>query len=148
MPLLNGEVGEVNEEVYSEVTFHAAYEPKRAVRTHRMKYIRRFDGRSTAVLPNCDDGLSKDVWLEFGWAERPIAEEQLYDLVFDPGERHNLVDDPNYVSALEDMRQRLQAWMKRTDDPLLDGPVPPARGAKYNDVDGLSPHESATVAPD
>ena len=31
--LVRGEVEEINEEVFAEVTFHAAYEPQRAVRT-------------------------------------------------------------------------------------------------------------------
>lgn len=63
MPLIRGETDEVNEAVFAEVTYHAAYEPQRAVRTRRWKYIRRFSDRRRPVLPNCDDGLSKDVWM-------------------------------------------------------------------------------------
>jgi hypothetical protein len=38
------------------------------------------------------------------------------------------------------MRGRLEAWMKRTDDPLLEyGYVPAPEGAKVNDPDGFSP---------
>jgi N-sulfoglucosamine sulfohydrolase len=39
------------------------------------------------------------------------------------------------------MRGRLDAWMKRTDDPLLKGPVKAPAGAKVNPVDGVSPKE-------
>ena len=46
------------------MTWHAAYEPQRAVRTERWKYIRRFGDRKTPVLANCDDSPSKDLLLE------------------------------------------------------------------------------------
>jgi arylsulfatase A-like enzyme len=84
MPMIRGDVEEVNDEIYAGVTYHAAYEPQRAVRTRRWKYIRRFDGRERPVLPNCDDSLSKDVWLAAGWQHRKVAAEALFDLAFDP----------------------------------------------------------------
>ena len=37
LPILRGEMKEVNDEVFAEVNFHASYEPKRAVRTQRYK---------------------------------------------------------------------------------------------------------------
>jgi N-sulfoglucosamine sulfohydrolase len=140
LPLIGGEVEHVNEEIYAGVTYHAAYEPQRAVRTQRWKYIRRFDGRDRPVLPNCDDSLSKDVWLAAGWQNRPVEAEVLYDLAFDPGESHNLANDTQYAVVLDDMRGRLDRWMRRTDDPLLDGPVPLPPGGVTNDPDALSPN--------
>jgi len=141
LPVVRGEVGEVNDEVFAEVTYHAAYEPQRAVRTGRWKYIRRFGDRETPVLPNCDDSPSKDVWLNHGWAERRIDQEQLYDLVFDPGEVRNLAGDPAYSGVLAEMRARLQRWMESTEDPLLLGHVPAPSGAEVNDPNGVSPQE-------
>jgi len=38
LPVLRGEREKVNDEVYADVTYHAAYEPQRAVRTGRWKY--------------------------------------------------------------------------------------------------------------
>ena len=141
LPVLEGRAEEVNEEVFAEVTYHAAYEPKRAVRTIRYKYIRRYDDRSTPVLPNCDDSVSKDVWLRNGWRTRTVLVEQLYDLIFDPSECNNLVENPEYATVLADMRQRLDRWMMETGDPLLAGPAPAGAGAQINDPDGLSPRE-------
>lgn len=141
LPIVRGEADEVNEEVFAEVTYHAAYEPQRAVRTHRWKYIRRFGDRQTPVLPNCDDSPSKDVWLKHGWAGRRMDQEQLYDLVFDPGEARNLAGDSAYHNVLADMRSRLQRWMERTEDPLLLGHVPAPSGAEVNDPNGVSPQE-------
>jgi N-sulfoglucosamine sulfohydrolase len=145
MPLIRGEAEAIREEIFAEVTYHAAYEPQRAVRTRRWKYIRRFDGRSRPNLPNCDDSLSKEVWLEHGWRERPVASEQLFDLIFDPYEAHNLADDPTTRDVLEEMRGRMERWMRDTDDPLLQGPVPAPLGARVNDPDGLSPREPTRV---
>jgi N-sulfoglucosamine sulfohydrolase len=140
-PLILGEEEEINDAIFAEVTYHAAYEPQRAVRTRRWKYIRRFEHRPGPVLPNCDDSPSKDVWLEHGWRERAPAREQLYDLVFDPNESHNLAGDPAMVEVLAEMRGRLERWMRATDDPLLRGPVPAPPGVQVNDPDGLSPRE-------
>ncbi len=147
LPLVCGEVEEINEEVFAEVTFHAAYEPQRAVRTKRWKYIRRFADFPTPVLPNCDDSPSKDEWLDCGWRQRQVAGEQLYDLVFDPNETNNLAGNAGEKSVLEDMRGRLQRWMQRTDDSLLNGSVAPPSGAKINAFDRLSPREIPQEIP-
>lgn len=146
VPLVRGEVTELHDELYSAVTNHAAYEPQRAIRTKRFKYIRRYGDREAPVLPNTDDSPSKDVLLEHGLAERPVAPEQLYDLVFDPNEAGNLAGDPAHAPVLDDLRGRLDAWMARTKDPLLDGDVAPPDGARVNGPDQRSPAEpSETV---
>jgi N-sulfoglucosamine sulfohydrolase len=141
LPLIHGQVQELHEELFAEVNFHAAYEPKRAVRTKRWNYIRRFGDREHPVLPNCDDGLSTDLWLKTGWKNQLVPREQLYDVIFDPNETRNLAADPTCAKALTEMRDRLEAWMKRTDDPLLRGPVKAPEGAVLNDPDGTSPQE-------
>jgi N-sulfoglucosamine sulfohydrolase len=147
LPVLRGEVKEVNEEIFAEVNYHASYEPKRAVRTQRYKYIRRYGDRTIPVLPNCDDSPSKSLWLEYGWKDKLQPREQLYDLIFDPAESHNLAGDPQAAVALREMQGRLDAWMKRTDDPLLKGPVKAPKGAKVNPVDQTSPKEPTVDLP-
>jgi arylsulfatase A-like enzyme len=146
MPLVRGEADEVNEAIFSENTYHAAYEPMRSVRTKRWRYIRRYDERGKTVLPNCDDSPSKTLWMEHGWAERPTAREELYDVVFDPNEVANVAGDPANAAVLEEMRARLDQWMAATEDPILQGlPVPAPSGAKANDPDGVSPGEEPIV---
>jgi arylsulfatase A-like enzyme len=145
LPVLRGEVQEINDAVYAEVTYHASYEPKRAVRTKRWKYIRHFDGRVHPVLPNCDDGLSKTYWVENGWALQPVAPEELYDLIFDPNERNNLVADPSHREVLAGMQKRLDVWMHSTNDPLLQGPVKAPAGARANDPNQISPNDPTEV---
>ena len=117
LPLLRGEAVAIRDEVFAEVSYHAAYEPKRAVRSERYKYIRRYDKRESPVLSNIDDGLAKSEWVEFGFAEQAPAPEQLYDTLLDPNERVNLIDDPDHAAILADMRARLDRWMRDTDDP-------------------------------
>jgi arylsulfatase A-like enzyme len=145
LPLLRDEAKEINDAIYADVTYHAAYEPKRCLRTRRYKYIRRFDDRDNPVLPNCDDSLSKNVWLRHGWNDRAPAEEQLYDLIFDPVETNNLADDPAMADVLADLRARMDRWLEETDDPVLQGHVPAPEGARVNDPDGLSPREPAQL---
>lgn len=147
LPLVRGEAEELHEAIFAEVTYHAAYEPQRAVRTRRYKYIRRYGERTRPVLPNCDDGLSKTLWVEHGWRERTVASEQLYDLLFDPNESNNLASDAAYGPVLADLRQRLERWMEETDDPLRHGAPPAPAGAQFNDPDGLSPNEPLMVIP-
>src|SRR5437764_3143644 len=128
LPVLHGEVPTVRDEIFAGSTWHSAYEPQRAIRTARYKYIRRWGERRTPVLPNTDDGPSKDLLLRHGWGEREIPQEQLFDLVFDPNEARNLAEDPAYADVLADLRGRLEAWMRETDDPLLAGHVDPPPG--------------------
>lgn len=141
LPLVRARADEVRQAVFTEVTYHAAYEPQRAVRTRRWKYIRRYGDRERPVLPNCDDSPTKDLWMRHGWPARLTEREQLYDLLFDPHEAHNLAAAPACSAALAEMSQRLDRWMAETADPLLAGPVPAARGAVANDPDGVSPSE-------
>ncbi|MGH2371745.1 MAG: hypothetical protein ACRDI2_26535, partial [Chloroflexota bacterium] len=88
-----------------------------------------------------------------GWVDRSTEPEQLYDLVFDPIERRNLLaasptpplspaGDPQYGPVLAEMRRRLERWMRATGDPLLRGPVPAPEGAKVGDPAALSPSAS------
>jgi arylsulfatase A-like enzyme len=107
--------------VFAEKTFHTAYEPQRAIRTRRYKLIWNIevdimnvpgDIMHSPIYPQMIDEITK---------ERPNFE--LYDLVNDPHERNNLADDPDHEEVFNDLRMRLLAWMRETDDPILAGPV-------------------------
>ena len=143
LPLLTGERDAIRDEVFAEVSYHAAYEPKRAVRTERYKYIRRYDGRLTPVLSNIDDGHTKSEWLAAGYAGRETATERLHDTWLDPAERVNLIDSAEHVSVLAELRARLDRWMIETDDPLLRGTVMATPGTFHNDPDADSPQGPA-----
>ena len=54
----------------------------------------------------------------YKYVYNPVAVDELYDLQSDPGELHNLIDDPAQGDRLQSMRQRMDAWMVQIDDPL------------------------------
>lgn len=145
MPLVRGEVQSLHDAIYAETTYHAAYQPHRAVRTERWKYIRRFDEYPHPVLANCDDSETKKLLVEAGWGKQVVPEEQLYDLVLDPQERHSVAGDPAQADVLAEMRERLESWMRETDDPLLDGRIDPPDGAIVNDQRQVSPDDPVRI---
>ncbi len=145
VPLVRKEVEDVHREVFAELTYHAAYEPQRAVRTQRYKYMRRFDDTNPhRVLANVDDSPTKDVMVSAGWGKVDPPTEALFDLWLDPGEGTNRIDDPSLAPVLDDLRSRLRNWMEQTDDPLLLGPVAPAPGTFHNTIDQMSPSDATT----
>ena len=139
LPLVKGEVEELHDELFFEVTHHAAYEPQRGVRTERYKYIRRFEPRDAPVLPNVDDCRTKHFWHDNGWPSRLYGATQLYDLWVDPREADDLSGDANYADVEADLSARLETWMRETNDPILDGPIAVPDGTEERDVDAYSP---------
>jgi hypothetical protein len=49
---------------------------------------------------------------------------QLFDLREDPHEFHNVAAEPEYADVFAELDRRLEGWMRRVGDPMLDGPVP------------------------
>lgn len=121
-PLLRGDAFTPRDAIFAEKTFHTAYEPMRATRTTTHKLIVNFevgprvdvpdDIRAGRIYPQMIDQLA---------GHRPYVE--LYDLAADPGETVNRAGDPAYAAVETDLRARLLAWMRATDDPLLAGRV-------------------------
>lgn len=141
VPLVSGSVDSVHDAVFGEVTFHATYQPMRSIRTSRWLYIRRFAGQDHPVLANVDDSLSRDYWLAYNWEDHTIEQEALYDLVFDPVQRNNVVDDPAHADTRAQLREKLESWMQVTSDPLLHGTVPLPEGARINRIGARSADE-------
>jgi len=139
MPLMDGRAEKIHEQIFGEVTYHAAYEAQRCIRTERYKYIRRYDDRDSVVMPNTDRGLTRDVLFNADMREQPRWQEGLFDLIFDPNEMNNRVDDPSCQEVLADLRNRLDEWMKQTDDLMQSGERPMVPGTQYCDPDGLHP---------
>jgi hypothetical protein len=63
----------------------------------------------------------------------------LYDLVFDPNETNNLVNDPEHAAIVSELKGALWEWKLRTRDPVLRGPVQAPEGAIVTDPDSPSP---------
>lgn len=93
--LLSGEAhghGEDFPERETVVVFDE-YGPTRMIRTREWKYIHRYS----------------------------YGPHELFDLVNDPGERKNLVDEPQHQSRIEHMKDLLDSWFVQYVDPHFDG---------------------------
>jgi arylsulfatase A-like enzyme len=122
-PLLSGDgTYTPRAEVFAEKTFHTYYEPMRAIRTERHKLIANFEVSTRVDVPS--DIRQSPIYPvmreQFDVVRQPI---ELYDLVDDPWEQHNLVSRREMASVESELRERLLNWMHTTDDPLLRGPV-------------------------
>ncbi len=135
---------EVRKDLFAEVTYHAAYQPMRAIRTSRYKLIRHFDPeRLRPVLANVDEGLERERLLASGWEDLVGEPIELYDLAVDPFETRNLVNDPAFHAVRDDLLSRLNTWMQETSDPLVSlcPRVPAPQGATVNQLASRSPSD-------
>lgn len=126
LPLATDRAYRPREHVFAQMTWHERYNPMRTIRTRDHKYIRNFWHLPAIHMTN-------DVFVSRAGREvreeyhaSPRATEELYDLAEDPCEEENRADEAAYEDIKTTLDDRLLAWMRRTDDPLLDGPVPPA----------------------
>ena len=81
------------------------YDPIRGCRTDELLYLRNYVAKG----------------------DRPA--EELFDLRRDRVGEHNVLKDPAYASQRAAMSGKVDAWMERTEDPLLRGPIPDPHGA-------------------
>lgn len=132
LPLLQEKTDKVRDEIFAEVSFHAAYEPLRCIRTERYKLIRWFDDHDRLVPANMDDSPPKASMVKEGLLETRRDKDALYDLYLDPVERVNVVNEERYQGVYLELAGRLLGWMEQTDDPLLHGRVPKPEGARIN----------------
>ena len=142
LPLLNGERKEIHDFIFSEITFHATYEPSRSVRSKHYKLIRFFDGGELPKMPNICAGIAKDLYAKTPLSREPRPKELFFDLIADPCERLNLAEDPHYREPYLLHAAALDAWMRRTEDPLLGGTDLMrviGKGSRINPLDGYDP---------
>ncbi len=126
-PLLDGKSCETNGVIFSEKNFHDHFDPVRAVRGRRHKYIRSYTDQPKIPLPrDIVDSIASNTLRPD--ANEPRDREELYDLKADPGEEVNRIADPALASVRADLSARLDTWMQETGDPILervDLPYPP-----------------------
>lgn len=119
---LRGAQLEHREEVFTENNYSGGYDPIRAVRTPRYKYICNFEG-NTAPSVAVDYAMTPSHIEQGTKFLRSRSPEELYDLQADPDERHNLIGEAACQAIRAELAQRLFTWMEQTEDPLLDGPL-------------------------
>lgn len=130
--LLAGGEYEPNRFVFAEKTFHTYYDPMRAVRTARWKLIMNFEAtpwQECAADYACNAHGYPEVAQALNVPPDRMyhAPVELYDLASDPLEQRNLAGAPEHRATRDGLIRELRAWMERTGDPLLAGPM--AQGA-------------------
>lgn len=140
VPVLEKPESDGREELFTEVNYHGAYEPKRAIRTQRYKLILNCDeSHHTVPMANTDGGPSKSEFLAYDFPNRVRPRLELYDLVYDAAERNNLADDPDYAAVRDELLAKLVDWQERTNDPILQGRIPAPPGAKVDAHQAMDP---------
>lgn len=122
LPLVRGETDRLHDAIFTEQNYHGPLEAIRAVRTERYKLVRRHDPIGPRMR---QDGPSCAVMEPFGYYDRPLGREQLYDLYLDPMEACNRADDPALAEVRADLGRRLDDWMRDTNDAFPTGQFPP-----------------------
>lgn len=59
----------------------------------------------------------------------PYGFHELYDLVHDPFERGNLIDDASKTALIKELRTQLAAWVEEYVNPSMDGTRFPVTGS-------------------
>ncbi len=115
--------------IFAELSHHdIGYNPFRAIRTKRYKYIRNFaplpfqfeipeDIRESESVTGFLEVYGRDAYQ----SERPT--EELYDLAADPLEYTNLAEDSAYVDKKRELRSILLQMLEDTNDPVLEGEI-------------------------
>ena len=144
MPLVRGEVERLHEAIFAETTFHAAYQPQRAVRTERWKYIRRFDDYPHPSWPTATTATARTSWSRRAGASRSSPRSSSTTWSSTPPRAPTSPPTRPGRGPRGDARppRRLDA---RDRDPLLDGPVPPPPGAIVNEQWQISPDEPPRI---
>lgn len=145
-PLLNGQTEEVRRAVFAEVTYHAAADPMRCVRTRRYKYIKKYGNQKGYLPANIDSGESKELLMEAGILNWEVPGELLFDLYLDPEERVNLAGRPDYEKIHEEMKALLFKHQEETHDFIGKGELPRSEGMVLNkasclDADSENPED-------
>ncbi|MDF2375172.1 MAG: sulfatase [Verrucomicrobiales bacterium] len=104
-------------------------EHMRSVRTRQFKYIRNFLPQRPYLQPNAYKDTKVIVIAMREWhaagkldeAQSLIMREtrppeELYDVIADPDEIHNLADDPAHAAKLAELRGLLDNWIEETGD--------------------------------
>ena len=99
--------------VFAMMHSNGRWVESRCVRTRQYKLIRNFSPSRVGKLPVQSGGASM--------RERPVVE--LYDLAADPAELNDLGADPDWGPIRRELDERLLAWLRQVDDPILRGPV-------------------------
>ncbi len=135
LAVLEGERDEHRDHVYGVHTtrgIHSGSEcyPIRSIRSQRFKYVWNLNHEvafdNVCTDPKRELGGIFTSWQVAGESDPAIAArarayrhrpaEELYDVLADPHELHDLAGDPAYRELMDDLRAKLLAWMEQQGD--------------------------------
>jgi arylsulfatase A-like enzyme len=132
-PILTGKAKSHREEIFAAHSGDRDFNvfPTRCVRTARHKYILnlhpefQYTTHIDVAGPN-DGRIYFDSWVEKAKTDPAAARvvkryhehpaEELYDVVADPHELHNLAADAKHAATLQSLRAKVRAWMHQQGD--------------------------------
>jgi len=124
LPLLKGEVDEFRNRIFAEKTYHELYDPIRCMRTKKYKMIYNFKPLNTLYQIPADILMDlSGQYMKERYNYSRVTEE-LYDLEFDPNEKTNLAENPEFEHVIGTLKKELFNWIKYTNDPILFGEIP------------------------
>ena len=122
-PLLDGAAYAPREAVFTEITYHDYYDPRRAIRTATHKLIVNFTSAPAFMdCTQCWRPLS-DVNVPANPASVQTPYIELYDLVQDRWEQKDVAQEPHYAAVRANLLKRLYQHLTETQDPILSGAV-------------------------
>ncbi len=128
LPVLQDPAAKTRDIIYAEHNWHDYSACERAVRSSQFKYIRNAWPDLPGTPPA--DAVRSETYVamrrlrdagtlpaeQSGCFLKPRPSEELYDVVNDPHELHNLAADPKFAQPLALMRQDLDWWEVATGD--------------------------------
>jgi arylsulfatase A-like enzyme len=126
----------IREHVYTEKNYHDSFDPIRAIRTKQYSYIENYAQRSLLELPlDIAESPSGQAVAKRIGGQRP--ERELYDLVDDPGEFHNLLAEDTGADAekvAKELALTLHDWRIKTKDVIPSDFVGTRISERYTDT--------------
>jgi arylsulfatase A-like enzyme len=136
VPVLENYNNEIRDYIVSEHNWHDYQAHERAIRNHKYLYIRNAFPDLNASPPA--DAVRSITYQEmikmykagelnenqFDCFIEPRPAEELYDVVNDPYQLHNLAENPEYAGVWDEMRKLLDSWIVEFDDKIPENPTP------------------------
>jgi len=132
VPLLRGGSQDARDHVFTQIDKKSGGDavPMRCVQNARFGYMYNPFSDGKHVYRNANEGKCMKAMNQAAVTDASVAArirlfryrvpEELYDLREDPDCLVNLIDSAERRGVLEDLRGRLESWMQRTGDPMLE----------------------------
>lgn len=122
-PLLDGRPYTPRSEIFTELTYHDYYDPRRAIRTETHKLILNFTTAPAFMDPSQCWRPASETTVPANHAVAYHPHIELYDLIKDPWEQNDVAHRPEYAAVRRDLLRRLHRHLVETQDPILQGAV-------------------------